>query len=54
MTVGQQMNIGMNFARVANANPNHEAIVAADITLTYGKLWRIVRGFATRMQRAWH
>ena len=50
MTVGQEMNIGMNFARVANANPDHEAIVAADIRLTYGKLWRIVRGFATRMR----
>jgi acyl-CoA synthetase (AMP-forming)/AMP-acid ligase II len=50
MTFGQQMNIGMNFARVANANPNHEAIVAADITLTYGKLWRIAQGFATRMR----
>jgi acyl-CoA synthetase (AMP-forming)/AMP-acid ligase II len=50
MTAGQQMNIGMNFSRVAKANPNHEAIVAADITLTYGKLWRIVRGFATRMR----
>jgi acyl-CoA synthetase (AMP-forming)/AMP-acid ligase II len=50
MTHGQQMNIGMNFSRVAKANPNHEAIVAADITLTYGKLWRIVRGFATRMR----
>lgn len=50
MTVGQEMNIGMNFARVANANPNHGAIVAADISLTYGKLWRIVRGFAMRMQ----
>ena len=50
MTVGQQMNIGMNFSRVAKANPNHEAIVAADITVTYGKLWRIVRGFATRMR----
>ncbi len=33
MTVGQQMNIGMNFSRVAKANPNHEAIVAADIKL---------------------
>jgi acyl-CoA synthetase (AMP-forming)/AMP-acid ligase II len=46
----QHMNIGRNFARVANKNPNHEAIVAADITLSYSKLWRIVRGFATRMQ----
>ena len=50
MTFGQQVNIGMNFARVANANPNHEAIIAADITLTYAKLWRIVQGFATRMR----
>jgi acyl-CoA synthetase (AMP-forming)/AMP-acid ligase II len=50
MTFRQQMNIGMNFSRVAKANPNHEAIVAADITLTFGKLWRIVLGFATRMR----
>ena len=50
MTVSQEMNIGMNFGRVANANPTHEAIVAADITISYGKLWRIVRGFATRMR----
>ena len=50
MTSAQPMNIGMCFARVANENPNHDAIVAADITLSYAKLWRIVRGFATRMQ----
>src|SRR5688500_15255111 len=50
MTAGQQMNIGMNFSRVAKANPDHEAIIAADVRLTYGKLWRIVRGFATRMR----
>jgi acyl-CoA synthetase (AMP-forming)/AMP-acid ligase II len=50
MTVGQELNIGMTFGRVAKANPNHEAIIAADITLTFGKLWRIVRGFATRMR----
>lgn len=50
MTLGQQMNIGMNFGRIASEIPNHEAVIAADITLTYGKLWRIVRGFATRMQ----
>ena len=35
---------------MANENPDCEAIVAADITLNYSKLWRIVRGFATRMQ----
>ena len=50
MTSVQEMNIGRCFARVANENPAHEAIVAADITLSYAKLWRIVRGFATRMQ----
>ncbi len=46
----QQMNIARCFARVVRENPDHKAIVAADITLSYAKLWRIVRGFATRMQ----
>jgi acyl-CoA synthetase (AMP-forming)/AMP-acid ligase II len=50
MTSIQQMNIARCFARVALENPDHKAIIAADITLSYAKLWRIIRGFATRMQ----
>lgn len=50
MTPAQQMNIARRFARVAHENPDHKAIVAADIVLNYTNLWRIIRGFATRMQ----
>jgi acyl-CoA synthetase (AMP-forming)/AMP-acid ligase II len=50
MTSAQEMNIARCFAAVAHEHPDREAIVAADITLSYAKLWRIVRGFATRMQ----
>jgi len=44
------MNIARCFAGVALENPDQKAIIAADITVSYAKLWRIIRGFATRMQ----
>ncbi len=50
MTSTQPTNIARCFARVAHQHADHNAIVATDITLSYAKLWRIVRGFATRMQ----
>ena len=50
MTANRDINIARHFAQLANRKPDHAAIIAADITLSYSKLWRIVRGFATRMQ----
>ena len=50
MTASQEFNIGRSFARVAKSNPELEAVVAADLRLTYAKLWRITCGFAVKMQ----
>jgi long-chain acyl-CoA synthetase len=51
MPSAQDVNVARCFALVAHEHPDHEAIVAADIVLSYAKLWRIVRGFAVRMQQ---
>ncbi|MEO8529944.1 MAG: class I adenylate-forming enzyme family protein [Deltaproteobacteria bacterium] len=42
-------NIGLAFRRVAEANPDLPAIIAADITLTYAKLRQVADVFAYRM-----
>lgn len=39
------------FRSVASRIPDHPAIIAPDITISYGKLWRISRGFALRMSQ---
>lgn len=39
------------FRSVASRIPDHPAIIAPDITISYGKLWRIARGFALRMSQ---
>jgi acyl-coenzyme A synthetase/AMP-(fatty) acid ligase len=46
----QPANLTAAFARAAAQHPARDAIVAADITLTYDKLWLIVQSFALRMQ----
>ncbi len=43
-------NLAAAFATAAMTHPDRQAIVAQDLTLTYGKLWLIVQSFALRMQ----
>jgi len=46
----QMKNIGFEFGKIAEANPDTPAIVAADVSLNYEKLWRITQSFAARMR----
>lgn len=46
----QPWNIGAALARGAAAHPDRDAIVAADIQLSYAKLWQIAQAFALNMQ----
>jgi len=46
----QKKNIGFEFEKIAASDPDFPAIVAADITVSYGKLWRIAESFAVRMR----
>ncbi len=46
----QPWNIGAALARGAAAHPDREAIVAADLRLSYAKLWQIAQAFALNMQ----
>ena len=50
MTAKNEFNIAMCFARAARSHPELEAVVAADLSLSYAKLWRISCGFAVKMQ----
>lgn len=44
-------NLARCLGEVASQKPDAPAIIAADIMLSYGKLWRIIRGFAARLQQ---
>lgn len=46
----QPWNIGAALARVAAEHPDRDAIVAADLRLSYSKVWKIVQAFAVNMQ----
>lgn len=46
----QPWNIGAALARGAALHPDREAIVAADVRLSYDKLWQIAQAFALKMQ----
>lgn len=47
----QPWNIGAALARGAALHPDREAIVAADIRLSYHKLWQIAQAFALNMDK---
>ena len=49
--VDQTFNIALRIKANAEQNPDFPAIVATDITLSYGKLWKTVQVFALRMQQ---
>ena len=42
--------IGQEFARSSVLHPDRAAIVAADVSLSYKQLWKVVCGFAVSMQ----
>lgn len=44
--------VAQRFALEAARLPDHTAIIAADLRLTYRQLWKITCGFAVSMQRA--
>jgi acyl-CoA synthetase (AMP-forming)/AMP-acid ligase II len=48
----QDSNIGFEFFRTADANPDFPAVIAEDITLTYAQLKRVVEAFAWKMKQA--
>jgi len=47
----QPWNIGAGLARGAALHPDRDAIVAADVRLSYAKLWQIAQAFALNMQK---
>ena len=46
----QRKNIGFEFKRIADANPDKPAIIAEDLVISYGKLMSITEAFSLRMQ----
>ena len=43
-------NIALSFQAKASTHPDRVAIVAEDLSVTYGNLWRVVERFAAKMQ----
>lgn len=46
----RSLGIGQEFARASALHPDLPAIVAADVSITYKQLWKVICGFAMSMQ----